>query len=76
MSALARYIDTNFVVIIIFRVRGSNISGEINYPPLQSMLNANSRGIKYFKGVKLYQKLLFWRSKIFGPDLDRRSDCS
>ena len=29
------------------------------------MLNANSRGDKYFKGVQIYQKVLFWGSKYF-----------
>ena len=42
-----------------FRVGGSNILGEINYPPLHSVVNANSRGIKYFKGTQIFQKILF-----------------
>ena len=28
---------------------GSNITGEINYPPLHSVLNANSKGDKIFQ---------------------------
>ena len=32
-----------------FRVGGSNITGEINYPPLHSVLNANSKGDKIFQ---------------------------
>ena len=47
MSVLARYVAINFAAIILwFRVGGTNISGEINYPPLHiySVLNANSRG--------------------------------
>ena len=43
----------------IFRVGGSNITGEINYPPLHSVLNVNSKGDKYFKGAQRYQKILF-----------------
>ena len=46
-------------------VGGSNISGEINYPPLQTVLGAKSWGIKYFKGAQIYQKFLFWGSKNF-----------
>ena len=47
------------------RVGGSNVSGEINYPPLHNVLHANSRGIKYFKGAQMYQKILFRESKNF-----------
>ena len=32
-----------------FRVGGSNISGEINYPPLHTVFNAKSRGDKIFQ---------------------------
>ena len=32
-----------------FRVGGSNISGEINYPPLQTVLDAKSWGDKIFQ---------------------------
>ena len=30
------------------------ISGEINNPPLHSVLNANSRGIQSFKGAHIF----------------------
>ena len=33
----------------VFRVGGSNITGEINYPPLHCVLNANSQGDKIFQ---------------------------
>ena len=43
MSVLASYKFYSYTKLCGFRVGGSNISGEINYPPLQSVLNTNSR---------------------------------
>ena len=36
-------------LVYVFRVGGSNITGEINYPPLHSVLNTNSKGDKIFQ---------------------------
>ena len=41
----------------IYIIVGSNITGEINYHPLHSVLNANSRGDKIFQGDQIYQKI-------------------
>ena len=52
-------------LVYVFRVGGSNITGEINYPPLHSVLNANSKGDKIFQRGPNISENLFRGVQIF-----------
>ena len=58
MSVLALALAINFVVIIIciYRVGGSNISGKINYFHFTQYVECKFKGDKIFQ---IYQKVLF-----------------
>ena len=44
-----------------------------NYLPLHSVLNENSRGIKYFKGVQIYQEFLVQEVQKFEQNWNKLS---
>ena len=50
--------------ITCIMVGESNVSGEINYSPLHSVLDTNSREIKYFKGPKYIRNFCSGSPKI------------